>query len=248
MKALLPMLLLSMLVLGSLACRSTDNQNAASQNANSAQPSANNNVSTANSNNAAPNGTSSQEKPSSVDRYRINASASRFSAHVAVGGLLSSLGHDHTVAIRDFTGEAHITPGAVEPASLQLTIKAGSLVETEQAISEADRQKIDRAINEEALETAKYPQIVFKSTKISAKKTGDGQYQVQINGELTLHGVTRPVAFPAQVTLKGNTLSARGEFTVRHSDYQIKRLSAGGGTVKAKEEIRLSFNIVGSKA
>ena len=225
--------------MGLVGCRSAVNEESKTENANSS-------VTTNNSNKAEPEAAKSNTS-SNGDSYRISASGSQFTAKVPVGGLLASLGHDHTIAIRDFTGEAHVTPGTIEPASLQLTIKAGSLAEAEKGISESDRQKINSSIQEEALETSKYPQIVFKSTNVSAKKTGEGQYHVQINGNLTLHGVTRPIAIPAQVTLKGNTLIARGQFTVRHSDYQIKRLSAGAGTVKAKEEITLSFSVVGSK-
>jgi hypothetical protein len=35
-----------------------------------------------------------------------------------------------------------------------------------------------------------------------------------------------------------------GEFTVMHSDYKMKQISAGGGTVKAKDAMKLSFDIV----
>jgi polyisoprenoid-binding protein YceI len=182
-----------------------------------------------------------------VERFRIDPSQSQFTARVGVSGLLSALGHEHLVAIRDFTGEAQVTPGTLEPGSLQLTINARSLTETEKEFSDSDRQKIDQAVHDEALEISKYSQIVFKSTKISAKKTGDGQYEVQIDGELTLHGVTRPITVPAQVSLDGNGLKARGQFTVRHSDYQMKRISAGGGTVTAKDEIALSFIVTGVK-
>jgi polyisoprenoid-binding protein YceI len=196
-----------------------------------------------NSNAAPASGTGAQ-----VERFRVDASRSQFTARVGVGGLLSALGHEHVVAIRDFTGEAQVTPSTLEPGSLQLTINARSLAETEREFSDSDRQKIDQAVRDEALEIAKYPQIVFKSTRISSNKTGDGQYEVQIDGELTLHGVTRPVTVPAQVSFDGNGLTARGHFTVRHSDYQMKRISAGGGTVTAKDEIALSFNVIGVKS
>lgn len=239
MKSALSILVLSCALALGTACRSAAKEEAKSENTNSSV--------TTNSNNAAPDAAKGEATSSNGDRYRITASGSEFTAKVPVGGLFASLGHDHTIAIRDFTGEAHVTPGTIEPASLQLTIKAGSLAEADKGISESDRQKINSSIHDEALETSKYPQIVFKSTNVSAKKTGEGQYHVQINGNLTLHGVTRAIAIPAQVTLKGNTLSARGQFTVRHSDYQIKRLSAGAGTVKAKEEITLSFSLIGSK-
>ena len=151
------------------------------------------------------------------------------------------------MAIREFSGEARLTAGAIETGSLQLTINAGSLAEAGPGFSDADRKKIDHDIHEKALEVSKYPQIVFKSTVVSAKKVGEGQYQVRIVGALTLHGVTKPVEIPANVAFHGNTVTARGEFTIRHTDYRIERLSAAAGTVKAGDEITLTFTLVAAK-
>ncbi|HEU4389363.1 MAG TPA: YceI family protein [Blastocatellia bacterium] len=179
--------------------------------------------------------------------YRINSGQSQFTAHVGVGGIFSSLGHAHTIAITSFTGDVRLTPGSLQPASLQMTIRADSLAETDKEFDEKDRQKVNQAMRTEALETGSFPTITFKSTDISVNKQSESRYQAKITGALTLHGVTRTVSFPAQVTLDGNALRATGAFTVNHSDYKMKRISAGGGTVKAEEAIKLSFNIVANK-
>ena len=166
---------------------------------------------------------------------------------MAVGGLFSAFGHDHTIAIKDFGGDVQLTPDTLQPASLRMTIKANSLAEVAKEFSEKDRQEVNRAMHEQALETAKYPEIVFQSTNISVNKQAEGRYQAKITGNLTLHGVTHPVSFPAQVRIDGNSLHAHGEFTVMHSDYKMKQISAGGGTVKAKDAMKLSFDIVSNK-
>jgi hypothetical protein len=49
------------------------------------------------------------------------------------------------------------------------------------------------------------------------------------------------------MTLQNGVLTARGRFTVRHSDYEIERLSAAGGTIRAENDIRMSFVLVGRK-
>ena len=69
-----------------------------------------------------------------------------------------------------------------------------------------------------------------------------------MNGELTLHGVTLNQAISARVTLKGDTLRAAGDFSIRQSDYEIRPVSAAGGTVKLKDELKLSFDIAALKA
>jgi len=116
-----------------------------------------------------------KQKRAGGDRYRIDAAASQFTARIGAAGALSVFGHEHFVAIREFSGEARLTPGALETGSLQVTINAGSLAEAGPAFSDADRKKIDHDIHEQALELSKYPQIVFSSTSVSAKKLGEGQ-------------------------------------------------------------------------
>jgi hypothetical protein len=50
------------------------------------------------------------------------------------------------------------------------------------------------------------------------------------------------------VSLPGDTLRATGEFSVLLSDYEIRPVSAVGGAVKLKDEIKLSFTISARKA
>lgn len=193
------------------------------------------------------NVTKAEVEAPAVARFRINAGRSHFTAHVYVGGLLSAFGQNHTISMRDLAGSVQLTPDTIEPASLRMTVKPNSAAETGKGSSEKDRQQIARSVHEEALEAMKYPEILFDSAQVSITKTGEEQYQAKITGQLTLDGVTRPITIPAQAPLSGATLRARGEFPIRHGDYKIKRLSAGGGTVKAKDEMKLSFDIAANK-
>src|SRR5262245_41865346 len=45
----------------------------------------------------------------SEGRYKIEAGQSRFIVKAFAGGLLSAFAHDHTIAIRDFSGEVKFT-------------------------------------------------------------------------------------------------------------------------------------------
>src|SRR5208283_2149599 len=62
----------------------------------------------------------------SAVRYVIDASISRFTVRVSASGMLSAFGHSPTIAIRDFAGETQLNPGALENASLHVTVKAAS--------------------------------------------------------------------------------------------------------------------------
>ena len=178
-----------------------------------------------------------------VARYRLDAGQSKFMVRAFAGGLLWFKGHDHFIAVRDFSGEAQLTPGAANPAALQMTIRADSLVETRDVFTEQEKQIINKELREIVLETAKYPEITFKSTDVTGNLTG-GQFEAKIGGDLTLHGVTRHIVIPATVTLGGGDLRARGEFTVNRGDYNVKATSAAHGLVRVRDKLKFTFDIV----
>ncbi len=176
-------------------------------------------------------------------RYRLDASRSQFIVRAFAGGFLSALAHDHTISVREFDGEADFTYGTVAPASLQMTIKAGSLAVIDK-ISEKDRQKIENTMRDEVLEVSKYPEITFRSSSVNATKAGEGQYQAHIPGEISLHGVARPLTITAQLDFGDKVLRAKGAFTLKQSSFGIKPVSVAGGTIKVKDELKFTFDIV----
>ena len=180
-------------------------------------------------------------------RFRLDSSQSKFIAHALRGGLLWFKGHEHLVAAGAFTGEAEITPDKITPASLQLTVKTDSMVETSDAFTEQQKQIINKELREIVLEPAKYPEIAFKSTDVTSKPLGNGQYDLNIRGDLTLHGVTRHIVIPAKVTLTGNNLRAVGEFSIDRSDFNVKATSAFHGLVRVRNKVKFTFDIVGHR-
>ena len=191
-----------------------------------------------------PDGAKTEASGFAVARYRLDAGQSKFMVRAFSGGLLWFKGHDHFIAARDFSGEAQLTPGAASPASLQMTVRAESLVETRDVFTGQQKQIINKELREIVLETAKYPEITFKSTDVTGNLSG-GQFEAKIGGDLTLHGVTRHVVIPAQVTLSGDTLRARGEFTINRGDYKVKATSALHGTIRVRDKLKFTFDIVG---
>lgn len=178
-------------------------------------------------------------------RFQLDSGQSKFIAHALRGGLLWFKGHEHLVAASEFFGEAEITPDKITPASLQLTVKTDSMVETSDAFTEQQKQIINKELREIVLEPAKYSEIVFKSTDVSGKSLGNGQYDLKIRGDLTLHGVTRHIVIPAKVTLSGNNLRAVGEFSIDRSDFNVKATSAFHGLVRVRNKVKFTFDIVG---
>jgi polyisoprenoid-binding protein YceI len=178
-----------------------------------------------------------------VDHYAIDSDMSTFTVRAFASGMLSALGHSPTLAVRDFTGKADFSPSSLDAAALHIKIKAGSLNVTNN-VSDKDRREIERTMNQEVLETARFPEIVFESSKVSASKVSDGQYLVNLVGDLSLHGVTNSEPLSAQVALIGDTLRAHGEFSLLQTAYGIKPVSIAGGSLKLKDELKCSFDIL----
>jgi polyisoprenoid-binding protein YceI len=184
--------------------------------------------------------------PQTAVRYLIDGRNSTFTVRAFATGLLSPLGHNPTIAIPDLEGEIVFNREAMEQSSLRIVIHAASLTVTDD-IREKDREEINRTMQEEVLESDSYPDIVYECSRLTASKVGEGQYWGTLNGELTLHGVKRSQPVPVRISLNGDLLRATGDFSVRQSDYEIRPVSAAGGTIKLKDELKLSFDISAHK-
>lgn len=177
-----------------------------------------------------------------TNRYLVDPGLSRFTVQAFASGLLSLFAHNPVIAIRDFAGEMQFTPDSLEEASLHLTVRADSL-EVTGNVRPSDRQEIESRMRKEVLETAAYPEVKFQSAAILASKVADNWYRLQIRGQLFLHGVTNPHALDAQLRILSDGIRLGGEFTLSLSAYRIKRVSAVGGMITLKDELKFSFDV-----
>jgi len=175
-------------------------------------------------------------------RYRIDASRGSFTVQAFADGLLSFMGHNPTFAVRKYGGEVQFSVGNAEVASMLLLARADTLSVLDR-VSEKDRGEIENTMRKDVLETAQYPEVIFVGKDVSMKKINGGRYQVQVAGELSLHGVARGHLITVNAEISDDLIRARGESTLRLSDYNIKPVKALGGTLKVKDEIKLSFDI-----
>ncbi|MGE5204889.1 MAG: YceI family protein [Chlamydiota bacterium] len=162
----------------------------------------------------------------------IDVAHSSIRIHVGKAGLFSVAGHEHWV-------RAPIASGSLqesEPAQVSFTVDAGRLmVEPDKTLSDKDQAEVQRTMQEKVLESARYPEISFHSTDV--EKIADDKWRVQ--GELLLHGQSRPVS--ATVVKKQDEYL--GSCRIKQSDFGIRRVSVGGGVVKVKDELEIDFAI-----
>lgn len=182
-------------------------------------------------------------EPEVRDRFVIDGRSSRFTVRAVATGILSAMGHNPTIGIRDFSGEMSFDPEQLRAGAFRLAIKSKSLA-VEDDISAKDSREIDRLMQQEVLETEKFAEILYEASVIAVTKVGDALYSAAINGNLTLHGVTRPECITARVALLGSMLRASGDFSLGQSRYEIRPVSVAGGALKLKDELKFQFEIV----
>ncbi len=178
--------------------------------------------------------------------YLAEPSQSRFTVSAVATGMLAGLGHNPTIAVRDFTGELVFDPEKPGEGSVGLTVKADSLAVTN-ASSAKDREEIDSRMRQEVLETAAHPEIVYQGTFSKADKIADGWYRVQVTGELRLHGAKNPQPIDAQLRFSEGEANLSGRFTLFQSRFRIKPVTALAGMIKLKDELTIEYDIVFKK-
>ena len=181
----------------------------------------------------------------SVIRYTIDKRASKFTVQAFAEGMLSFLGHSPTFAARDYEGVIECDPETGEGISLRLNVKAASL-ELLDDLSSGDRRRIRETMHDEVLESENYPEIVYDcpASDMTVKRTGDGKFDVTLNGNLTLHGVTNRHPITGKVIASPTTLRTFGEFRIAQTKFNIELVSVAGGILKVKDELKCTFDIV----
>jgi polyisoprenoid-binding protein YceI len=195
---------------------------------------------------AAPPGSAGDSPPAAAS-YRIDLRASQLFVEAEASGVLSVFGHNHRFQVRDFGGTMNVPANGLESASLDLGIVADSLTLVDK-VSDGDRKEIEGSMKQKVLETSRFPRIVFRTTSVTVTGRGDATSRLGVVGDLWLHGVGHSVTIPVTVVQKGDSLRATGTVQIRQTDYGMTPVTAVVGTVRVKDEVAISFDIVATRS
>ncbi len=90
---------------------------------------------------------------------------------------------------------------------------------------EFEKALMQEHFNENYMESEKYPKATFKGKIIGYDKSKfkiNETYDVEIEGDLSMHGITKPVRTKAQIVWGDNNIKSSTSFLVKVSDYDIK--------------------------
>jgi polyisoprenoid-binding protein YceI len=162
----------------------------------------------------------------------INGAQSKVTVTAYKSGLFSFAGHDHTVS-------ASISSGTIDETArtIHFTIKTADMQVLDPGESQKNRDEIRQTmLSDKLLDAGKFPTITFHSTSVQPASTTS----FTVKGELSLHGVVRPVS----LTVSKNGRQFAGETKLKQTDFGLTPVSVAGGTIKVKDEVKIEFLIV----
>ncbi|RPE12059.1 YceI family protein [Chitinophaga lutea] len=125
------------------------------------------------------------------------------------------------------TGNIGVTEGALELDKNVLkggsfTLDTRSITVTDITNPDANGKLTGHLKSDDFFSVEKHPTATFVITSVGAK--GNGSYDV--NGKLTIKGITNSITFPAEVTVAGNKATAKATIKVDRTKYDIKYRSS----------------------
>jgi len=179
-----------------------------------------------------------------VRTYSIESSQSQITVLASQEGLMSKLRPNHRIAVKTFSGSVRLPPGEGTQVALELEAEARSLTNIDKDISDLERREFQATLHDTVMETTRFPKIKFQSVSVTDLRTSGEGRSFTLNGDLTLHGVTKRVAVPVTVIITPGQLRATGEAKLKQTDFEMKPYSGGFGAIKIGDEVKVSFVIV----
>ena len=109
---------------------------------------------------------------------------------------------------------------------------------------EFEKSLMQEHFNENYVESDKYPKATFKGKILNLKEvdfTKDGTYVLQVDGEMSLHGVTRSVNTKAEATITNGAIQAKAEFYLAVKDFNIEIPRLVVNNISEKIRVNVKF-------
>jgi polyisoprenoid-binding protein YceI len=156
---------------------------------------------------------------------------STITIHVHKAGVFSAFGHNHEITAP--VVQVNVDAKAM---SADIVVHAADLKVLDTDLSDKDRASVQQTmLGPKVLDAEKFPEIRFKSSRI--EQTAPQHFRVM--GTLELHGVKKPIT----LDMTGGPQEYKGKTRLKQTEFGIEPVSAGGGTVKVKNEIELEMDI-----
>jgi len=137
-------------------------------------------------------------------------------------------------------GGFHVFDGSIRLAGTEPSRSGVNLTIDTTSLWADDERLTGHLKSADFFDVETFPTAAFESTTIEAN--ADGGYDV--TGNLTLHGVTKSIRFPATIEVHDGHVSARAEFSINRFDFDI--VYPGKTDDLIREEVLIRFELSAS--
>lgn len=141
----------------------------------------------------------------------------------------------HNGSFGDFSGQIDYA-GSPENSRVNITIKADSIT--------TDTPDLTKHLKTaDFFDVAKFPEANFVSTAIKAG--GENGASHTVTGNLTLHGVTKAITFPATINVTPDAATVESSFSINRKDFGINYAGAADNLIR--DNVVLTLHVRATK-
>lgn len=150
-----------------------------------------------------------QAAPAAVSEIVLTLDPAQSQVHWTVDSTLHTVHGTFTLK----SGTVHFDPG---------TGKAGGEIVVFAPSGESGNGSRDKRMHKEILETAKYPEVVFRPTQVAGKVGASGASDVTLSGVFSIHGADHDLIAQVHAELAGDRWRGTSKFEVPYVKWGIK--------------------------
>ena len=134
----------------------------------------------------------------------------------------------HVGGFKVFTGSFSVADGQLVPAAQTIEIDMKS--------TWSDNEKLTGHLTgPDFFSVEEYPTSTFAITAVEPADSGS-----TVTGNLTLHGVTKSISFPADIQITDEEVTLKAEFSIKRFDFDIKYPGRADDLIRDEVVIRLN--------
>ena len=157
--------------------------------------------------------------------------------------------HDWTSTVNDVKGFVEVNEGFAKSGKIGEgdEINLVSIVVPVDSIISPRGATMDKKTYN-ALKSAEHPEIIFNLQKSKISDAKGELFTIDAEGDLTIAGVTKQVAFPVEGKIWNNgKMSFNGSYKLNMTEYDMEPPSAMFGQIVTGEEVEIKFELIVNK-
>ena len=146
-----------------------------------------------------------------------------------VGFIGSKVTGSHEGGFEKFTATIHVKDG--EP------VPDGTVVEIDMNSTWSDNNRLTGHLkNADFFDVPNHPTSTFKTTAFEKEESG-----YRVTGNLTLHGVTKSISFPAKIQVSDDQVEVKADFSIKRFDFGIQYPGRANDLIRDEVVIKLDI-------